>query len=157
VVAATETAYLSAHNQDAPFYVWHDALAAAGFLWGGGGFAGIVCDFARPRVDTWRPVAVAEGEAPHPAVTAARLRTVTLPHDDDLTSQAERLRERVEASGREPGVHLACACIDPTRDDRYEPRFGCLARRRGPGGRGSQESQLPLKERSGDDHAGISF
>lgn len=105
----------SAHNQYAPFYVWHDAAAAAEFLWGGGGFAGIVRDFARPRVDTWLPVAVAEGEAPHPAVTVAQLRTGTLPRGDDLVVQAGRLRERVEATAREPGVHLACAGIDPAR------------------------------------------
>lgn len=105
----------SAQNQYAPFYVWHDAVAAAEFLWGGGGFAGIVRDFARPRVDTWLPVAVAGGEAAHPDVTTAQLRTMTLPRGDDLVAHAERLRERVEASVREPGVHLACAGIDPTR------------------------------------------
>lgn len=107
--------YASMHNQYAPFYVWHDAAAAAAFLWGGGGFAGIVRDFARPRVDTWLPVAVAEGQAPHPAVKVAQLRTVTLSRADDLTAHAERLCERVEASAREPGVHLACAGMDPAR------------------------------------------
>ena len=104
----------SRSNQYAPFYVWHDAAAAAEFLWGGGGFAGIVRDFARPRVDTWLPVAVAEGESPHSGVTSARLRTVTLPRGDDPMAHAEPLRERVEASAREPGVHMACAGIDPT-------------------------------------------
>jgi hypothetical protein len=48
-------------------------------------------------------------------VTAARLRTTPLSRLDDLTAQAQRLRERVEASAREPGVHLACAGIDPAR------------------------------------------
>lgn len=105
----------SAHNQYAPFYVWHDARAAAEFLWGGGGFAGIVRDFARPRVDTWLPVTVAEGAAPHSAVTFAQLRTEALPGGEDLTAAAARLRERAEASAHEPGVHLACAGIDPSR------------------------------------------
>jgi hypothetical protein len=104
----------SAHNQYAPFYVWHDAAAAATFLWGGGGFDGIIRDFARPSVETWLPVAVAEGEAPHPAVTTAELRTVTLSRDYDLTAQAERLRQRAEAAAREPGVHLAGVGINPT-------------------------------------------
>jgi hypothetical protein len=107
-------------NQYAPFYVWHDAGAAAEFLWGGGGFAGIVRDFARPQVDSWLPVAVAAGETPHPAVAVAQLRRVPLPRGDDLTAQAQRLRERVEASARTPGVHLACAGIDPTRWEAVE-------------------------------------
>ena len=105
----------SAHNQYAPFYVWHDAAAAAEFLWGGGGFAGIVRDFARPRVDAWLPVAVAAGEAAPTAVTTAQLRTTTLSRGDDLTAQAAGLRDRSETHAREPGVHLACAGIDPAR------------------------------------------
>lgn len=107
-------------NQYAPFYVWHDAGAAAEFLWGGGGFAGIVRDFARPRVDSWLPVDVAAGEAPHPAVAAAQLRRAPLPRGDDLAVQARRLRDRVEATARKPGVHLACAGIDPARWEAVE-------------------------------------
>lgn len=105
----------SAHNEYAPFYVWHDAFAAGEFLWGGGGFAGIERDFGRPRVDTWLPVTVSEGAVSHSAVTSAHLRTGTLPRGEDLIAHAERLREQVETSAREPGVHLACAGIDPGR------------------------------------------
>jgi len=104
----------SEQNQYAPFYLWHDAAVAGEFLWGGGGFAGIVRDFGRPAVETWIPVGVAEGESPHPAVTTAELRTGSLSRHDDLTAQAERLRRRAEWTAREPGVHIACTGIDPT-------------------------------------------
>ena len=114
----------SAQNQYAPFYVWHDAAAAADFLWGGGGFAGIVRDFARPRVDTWLPVAVAAGETPRATVTTAQLRTGTLPRGGDLIEHAKALQERVEVAAGEPGVHLACAGIDPARWESVEFTMG---------------------------------
>lgn len=107
-------------NQYAPFYVWRNAGAAAEFLWGGGGFAGIVRDFARPRVDHWLPVSVAEGKVPPSAVTSAQLRRAPLSRSVDLTVQADQLRERVEANARKPAVHLACAGIDPANWEAVE-------------------------------------
>ena len=114
----------SMQNQYAPFYLWHDAAAAAHFLWGGGGFAGIVRDFARPRVATWLPVAVAASDTPQAAVTTAQVRTESLPRGDDLTAHAQRLQERVEVAAGEPGVHLACAGIDPARWESVEFTMG---------------------------------
>lgn len=107
--------YGSRHNQYAPFYVWDDAAAAGEFLWSGGGFEGIVRDFARPRLLTWLPVTVAGGTAHREAVSRARLERIVVPRDANLIEVASELTARARKYAEQPGVHLACAGIDPTR------------------------------------------
>lgn len=108
----------SQHNQYAPFYIWHDSAAASEFLWQGGGFDGIVRDFGRPHVDTWLPAAMGAGDVDAADVSAARLRTSSIPRDADLREVADRLNDRVKGSTR--GVHLACAGIDAQRWETVE-------------------------------------
>jgi hypothetical protein len=66
----------SPRNQYAPFYVWSDVDAMARFLWGGGGFTGIVRDFGRPTVRHWTVAAhlagPAHGDLPTWAVRSLR-------------------------------------------------------------------------------------
>lgn len=57
--------YEGAQNCYAPFYLWRQPQAMAGFL-AGDGFAALCRDFGRPRVDSWQ---VPEGAFP-PATTA---------------------------------------------------------------------------------------
>jgi hypothetical protein len=100
-------------NAYAPFYLWTDTGAAASFLWGGGGFAGIVRDFGRPAVSTWLGVGFAAGPAALRAPVRATLRRRSLAPDEDPAAEAERLRETIDAQARHAGVHSVAAAIDP--------------------------------------------
>lgn len=100
-------------NQYAPFYLWSDSAAAAGFLWEGRGFEAIVRDFGRPRVRTWIPAAVAAGGLPRADVAGAVLRTEPIHPDADLVEVAAGVRARTRAHAGDPDVHLAVAGIDP--------------------------------------------
>lgn len=48
-------------NSYCPFYVWEDSAALARFL-EGPGFAGLTRDFGRPRIDTWIPWKLGQGQ-----------------------------------------------------------------------------------------------
>ena len=48
-------------NLYAPFYPWASIEGMNSFLWGGGGFGGIVASFGRPAVQHWTGVACALG------------------------------------------------------------------------------------------------
>jgi hypothetical protein len=100
-------------NEYAPFYLWTDAGAAAGFLWGGPGFDGIIRDFGRPPAPTWVPSAVGAGALGRADVTHARLRITTVHPGADLGAVARGLAGRVAARCADPGTHLAVAGIDP--------------------------------------------
>lgn len=104
----------SAVNAYAPFYLWNDASAAAEFLWGGGGFDGIVRDFGRPTVYTWVPTAADAGRVAAAEVTHAVLRTDAIEPQADLMVVARDLNERAAAHAEHPHTHRAFAGIDPT-------------------------------------------
>jgi hypothetical protein len=100
-------------NQYAPFYVWRDISGMSRFLWGGGGFHGIVDSFGRPVVRHWTGVAHAPG-------TAAQARAATrylepIPETADLVVLAESETAAVKSRVDTPGVYAAAVAIDPAR------------------------------------------
>jgi Domain of unknown function (DUF4865) len=92
-------------NQYAPFYVWQDTAGMNRFLWGGGGFAGIVNDFGRPPVRHWTGVATRRGSASRARV-ATRVRE-PIPPGVDLTSFVADLQSDVDEA------YSATLAIDP--------------------------------------------
>lgn len=121
----------SAVNQYAPFYVWNDVTGMGRFLWGGGGFQGIVRDFGRPVVRQWTGVTLQYGPAAE-ARSASRS-TTPIPPDVDLTEfVSEAVRPLAELVSSE-SVYATAMAIDPhhwelvhftlyadTAPDRYE-------------------------------------
>lgn len=103
------------HNQYAPFYLWTDTGAAASFLWGGGGFAGIVRDFGRPAVSTWVGVDFRRGPAYGSAAASATLERRPLPPGEDPSVEAERLRRVLDDGAERDDVLSIAAAIDPAR------------------------------------------
>jgi hypothetical protein len=110
-----DTARGATRNQYAPFYLWADTGAAASFLWGGGGFAGIVRDFGRPTVTTWLGVELRRGPAHGASAAWATLDRRPLPAGEDPSAEAERLRRVLDDGAGDDGVHSIAAAIDPTR------------------------------------------
>lgn len=121
-------------NQYAPFYLWDDTGGMNRFLWGGGGFGGIVEDFGRPAVDHWTGVAFGFGAARDaPPRGASRLRRTD--------RGGRRSRDRggrggggLGAAGRLPrGALLGARRRSPAVGDRALHAVG--GRRPGGGGR----------------------
>lgn len=102
-------------NQYSPFYLWTDTGAAASFLWGGGGFAGIVRDFGRPIVSTWLGVDVRRGPAYGSSAASATLEHRPLTAGEDPSAEAERLRRVLDDGVGRDDVHSVAAVIDPAR------------------------------------------
>ncbi len=96
-------------NQYAPFYLWNSVGGMNRFLWGGGGFGGIVADFGRPAVRHWTGVAFERGPAYGAVPVALTRRTLPVPADPS---------EAVEAAldgftGRTAGAHSTALAVDP--------------------------------------------
>jgi hypothetical protein len=102
-------------NQYAPFYLWADTGATASFLWGGGGFAGIVRDFGRPTVSTWLGVDFRRGPAYGRSAASATLERRPLAPGEDPSAEAERMRQVVDDGAECDDVHSIAAVIDPAR------------------------------------------
>ena len=109
-------------NEYAPFYLWNDVGAMAGFLVGGGGFQNIVRDFGRQVVHQWFGVACHAGPARAATPMAATRRTSLIPSAVDaapdglgLAEFVAREAEELQALAQRPGVHTAALAIDPSR------------------------------------------
>ena len=105
----------SAVSEYAPFYLWTDPAAMGRFLWGGGGFAGIVASFGRPPVRHWTGAAFCPGDAVDGVPVAATRRTEPV---DGRADPAETIAAAVDYArelAREPGAHSAAVAVDPTR------------------------------------------
>ena len=102
-------------NAYAPFYLWRDTEGMNRFLWGGGGFGGIVADFGRPAVRSWTAVLDAAGPArqAEPLVAVRRLEPV--PAGADPAEAVARARAEAEHTARQPGVHRTLVALDPDR------------------------------------------
>ncbi|HEY7487233.1 MAG TPA: DUF4865 family protein [Streptosporangiaceae bacterium] len=101
-------------NQYAPFYLWSSVGGMNRFLWGGGGFGGIVRDFGRPAVRHWTGVAFEPG----PAWSAATVRTATrrtepIAADADPETVVRQALAELREHARTPGVHSAALAVDP--------------------------------------------
>ncbi|SMD26181.1 protein of unknown function [Kibdelosporangium aridum] len=118
-------------NSYAPFYVWNDVGGMGRFLWGGGGFQGIVRDFGRPVVRHWTGVTLEFG--PADVARSASRTTTPIPEGVDLTEfVAETVREVKDLASAD-SVYATAIAIDPdhwelvhftlhadTAPDRYE-------------------------------------
>ncbi len=106
-------------NQYAPIYLWREVGAAAQFLAGGGGFAGIVRDFGRPVVTQWAGLACFAGaDRGAGTPTLAGRRITPLPADPDGSGGglqrfvAEEIEQARQLAGQ-PGVHTVALALDP--------------------------------------------
>ena len=103
----------SAVNLYAPFYLWASIEGMNSFLWGGGGFAGIVASFGRPAVQHWTGVACALGpEAQSRPTRATRLIEQFAP-DIDPACAVDSAKKEMARRARQPGVHATAIAIDP--------------------------------------------
>ncbi|WP_037353769.1 DUF4865 family protein [Amycolatopsis orientalis] len=102
-------AYLVRDNHYAPFYLWTDTAGMSRFLWGGGGFEGIVQDFGRPPVHHWTVARCLAGPARASAAKFATKRVGQFVDDLD-----RELAELAQLS-RNPSVHTTALAIDPRR------------------------------------------
>jgi hypothetical protein len=101
-------------NEYAPFYVWDDTGGMNRFLWGGGGFGGIVGDFGRPPVAHWTGAAFADGPAAggEPPRAAGRL-IEAVPRGADPREAVARALETFEKRAAEPEVFATVLAVDP--------------------------------------------
>ncbi|MGW7531525.1 DUF4865 family protein [Amycolatopsis sp. NPDC054798] len=103
-------AYLVRANQYAPFYLWTDTAGMSQFLWGGGGFDGIVQDFGRPPVHHWTGARCLAGPARETAPEFATKRVLPEAADRIGLELAELAR-----LSENPAVHTTALAIDPQR------------------------------------------
>jgi hypothetical protein len=101
-------------NEYAPFYLWHSIDGMNRFLWGGGGFQGIVADFGRPSVRTWTGAGFALGDTPTTETRTAVRHTEPLPPgiapDTVVDEAVAELHKRAAA----PGVVATAFGINPS-------------------------------------------
>jgi Domain of unknown function (DUF4865) len=102
-------------NQYAPFYLWADVSGMNRFLWGGGGFRGIVEDFGRPEVRHWTGAAFERGAAYGVTPRTAVRRTRPVPPGADPTGPVASALEEAGGLARTPGVHSTALAVDPGR------------------------------------------
>ena len=102
-------------NAYAPFYLWNDTEGMNRFLWGGGGFGGLVADFGRPAVRSWTGVHEAPGPARRQPPRFATRRLETVPDGADPAEAVTRARDDAERTARLPGVHRTLVALDPDR------------------------------------------
>jgi hypothetical protein len=102
-------------NEYAPFYLWHSTQGMNRFLWGGGGFGGILESFGRPVVAHWLGLAVEHGPARGSVPRAASRSIEPVPIDADPAAVVQGALEALGAQASAPGVHSAALGIDPRR------------------------------------------
>lgn len=98
-------------NQYAPFYLWNSLAGVNRFLWGGGGFQGIVGSFGRPVVRHWVGVAFEAGPARASVPCAATRRTERLPDDEEPALAVSRALAELRCDV--PGMHSTALAVDP--------------------------------------------
>ena len=100
-------------NHDAPCYLSADVAGKRRFLWGCGGFHGIVSNLGRPRVPTGP-----EQRCPRPAVgdkpRFATHRLEGLPVDSDPATAGAAAVTALEAVAL-PGTHSGAVAVNPSR------------------------------------------
>jgi hypothetical protein len=102
-------------NQYAPFYLWATTDGMARFLWGGGGFSGIVDSFGRPMVQHWVGLACKLGSAQDTFPTIATRHIGKIPADMDPALIIGDLTVTLNQYADMPGVHSTAIALDPRR------------------------------------------
>ena len=100
-------------NQYAPFYIWNEQEAAKRFLWGGGGFEGVIGSYGRPVVQTWLGARVAFGPAESAAPRWAVRHVLQIREGQVLEDLVSRASARVDDLAQNAGVHSVAFAIDP--------------------------------------------
>jgi hypothetical protein len=100
-------------NEYAPFYLWDDTGGMNRFLWGGGGFGGIVADFGRPAVSHWTGVAFRFGPARDAAPRAASRLAERVPAGADPADTVATALAAWEERAGVAGVHSTVLAVDP--------------------------------------------
>ena len=100
-------------NQYAPFYLWAATQGMGSFLWGGGGFKGIIDSFGRPAVAHWTGAGFKPGPARQATPRAASRVVEPIPGDVDPAALVERERGALEQRATIAGVHSSAIAIDP--------------------------------------------
>jgi Domain of unknown function (DUF4865) len=103
----------SSVNQYAPFYLWASVAGMNRFLWGGGGFRGIIASFGRPSVAHWTGVAFLPGPARELTPRAAVRSIEAIPGNADLEALVGREAEQLKRRVQHPNVHSSAFAIDP--------------------------------------------
>jgi hypothetical protein len=102
-------------NAYGSFYLWNDTEGMNRFLWGGGGFGGIVADFGRPAVRSWIGVRQAAGPARQLSPRFATRRLAAVPDGADPAEAVTLARDAAERTALLPGVHRTLVALDPDR------------------------------------------
>ena len=102
-------------NQYAPFYLWATIDGMTRFLWGGGGFSGIVDSFGRPIVQNWAGISCKRGSANSVLPNKATRYIETIPTDVDPAAIMDEVNERLNRRANMPGVHSTAIALDPQR------------------------------------------
>jgi hypothetical protein len=100
-------------NQYAPFYLWTDPDAAAQFLWGGGGFDGVVDAYGRPAVQTWTATAFVFGPAASGTPNWAVRHVERIRDHVSLESLVSESSAKLVEESQRPGIHSSTFGIDP--------------------------------------------
>lgn len=100
-------------NQYAPFYLWASTEGMGHFLWGGGGFGGIVESFGRPAVRHWTGIACLAGPDRGDIPRYATRHTRPMPTDPDPTGLVAEAVADLERRARRPGTHTTALAVDP--------------------------------------------
>lgn len=132
-------------NQYAPFYLWRDIAGMNRFLWGGGGFVGIVTDFGRPPVRHWTGVDNLPGADRATDPVAATKHTEPIPPLADPAEPVDAARERLRTRAEQPGVYSTALAVDP---ERWELVHFTLWTRTPPAGTGTRYQLLHLSHGS---------
>jgi hypothetical protein len=85
------------------------------FLWGGGGFGGIVADFGRPEVRHWTGAAFERGPAYGAIPRSATRRTRQVPAGEDPQDAVAAAIEEMRRLARTPEVQVTALAVDPGR------------------------------------------
>ncbi len=101
-------------NEYAPFYLWTDVTAMGHFIWGGGGFQGIVKDFGRPAVRQWAGVRFVSGSEYETTPSIATLTRTRLVPDIAPMHALVASADLIDAMAVTPGVHSSALALNPT-------------------------------------------
>ena len=100
-------------NQYSPFYLWNDTTGMSRFLWGGGGFEGIVESFGRPTVLTWSGLECRRGSMAGAMPRIATRERIVIPREANLSQIARDAVDEVECIARQGDVFASACAIDP--------------------------------------------